>query len=170
MIHAVKKLGLVFVWLAVSCCIAALFGALHNQVSFTLSDEYFTKFKFFQFGLSEFDVAPRILAAYVGILASWWMGLIIGVIVGLPVLILGRIQDIPRVFRQAIFIVLATSIIGALVYDSFVSNYDGYYVPTSVVNIDAFRAAGSMHNGSYLGAAIGVLLAMIWRRIIRRQS
>ena len=57
------------VWLAVSCCIAALFGALHNQVSFTLSDEYFTKFKFFQFGLSEFDVAPRILAAYVGILA-----------------------------------------------------------------------------------------------------
>lgn len=158
------------VWLAVSCCIAALFGALHNQVSFTLSDEYFTKFKFFQFGLSEFDIAPRILAAYVGILASWWMGLIIGVIVGLPVLILGRIQDIPRMFRQAIFIVLATSIIGALVYDQFVSNYDGYYVPSSVVNRDTFHAAGSMHNGSYLGAAVGVLLAMIWRRITRRQS
>ena len=41
-----------FIALVVSACvIAGVYGAIHDQISFTVSSEYFTKFKYIQFGL-----------------------------------------------------------------------------------------------------------------------
>jgi hypothetical protein len=60
-------------WFAFACLLAGLFGALHNQISFTISHEYFTRFKFIQFRIPS-TVPPRVGASIVGWLAAWWMG------------------------------------------------------------------------------------------------
>ncbi len=60
----------------------SLFGALHDQISYTVSPEYFTRFKFIQFGLLDPGLPERLRAAEVGWLASWWMGLPLGIFAG----------------------------------------------------------------------------------------
>ena len=41
------------VLLAAGCLNAGVYGALHNQISFTVSPDYFFAFKFRQFGIPE---------------------------------------------------------------------------------------------------------------------
>ncbi len=72
--------------LLAGCLVAGLYGALHNQISYTVSPDYFHALKFHQFGIPS-SLQGRMGAALVGFLASWWMGLFIGV----PVLIVGLI-------------------------------------------------------------------------------
>lgn len=75
----VKKLFLALVLFVFACLLAGGYGALHNQISYTVSPEYFTKFKFHQFQINEV-IGERLGAAIVGWSASWWMGIFIGII------------------------------------------------------------------------------------------
>src|SRR5258708_14664894 len=78
------KLALLPLLLVSGCLIAGSYGALHNQISYTVSPEYFHAFKFGQFGIPN-ELRGRVGAAIVGWRASWWMGLIIG----MPILLVG---------------------------------------------------------------------------------
>jgi hypothetical protein len=49
-------------------------GAVHDQVSYAISPEYFTKLKFKQFSWADFGWPPRLFAGEVGFLATWWVG------------------------------------------------------------------------------------------------
>ena len=69
------------VLICVSMLIAGSYGALHDQISYTVSDEYFTKFKYKQFGLTHSDLPDRVKVAIIGFRASWWMGIPIGFII-----------------------------------------------------------------------------------------
>jgi hypothetical protein len=59
---------------------AGMCGFLHDQISYTVSPEYFTRLKFYQFNIPV-SLHNRIGAGIVGIQATWWMGLLIGIIV-----------------------------------------------------------------------------------------
>ncbi len=50
-----------------------LYGAVHDQISFSISREYFTRMKFIQFAWADFGWPERLFAAEVGFLATWWM-------------------------------------------------------------------------------------------------
>ncbi len=56
--------------------IAGIFGILHDQITYTISPEYFTRMKFDQFSYADFGYPPRIFVAEIGFLATWWVGLI----------------------------------------------------------------------------------------------
>ena len=77
---------------------AGLFGAVHDQISYSVSSEYFTKFKFIQFGLQDPSVPERIRAAVVGFRASWWMGIPLGALCGVA----GFIQRSPASMGRAL--------------------------------------------------------------------
>lgn len=55
---------------------AGVFGILHDQITYTISPEYFTRMKFDQFRNADFGFPPRILVAEIGFLATWWVGLL----------------------------------------------------------------------------------------------
>ena len=40
--------------------LAGIYGAVHDQISYTISDEYFTKLKFPQFWYANFGFPPRV--------------------------------------------------------------------------------------------------------------
>lgn len=48
----------------VACVLSGLYGAVHNQISYSVSPEYFTKFKFVQFRIN--GLPHRLGAAVVG--------------------------------------------------------------------------------------------------------
>jgi len=81
----------VFILLCLAAMVAAgIFGVLHNQLSFSVGASYFYDVKFAQFGINP-DIPPRIGAAQVGWMASWWMGLAMA----LPAMLIGFLRS-PR--------------------------------------------------------------------------
>src|SRR5580700_8579924 len=58
--------------------VAGMYGALHDQISYSISPEYFTKLKFRQFSYADFGWPHRVFASEVGFLATWWVGLFAG--------------------------------------------------------------------------------------------
>lgn len=62
--------------------IAGIYGVVHDQVTFSLAPEYFTKFKFDQFAYANPGGGERNFVALIGLLATWWVGLAAGWFLG----------------------------------------------------------------------------------------
>ena len=58
--------------------VAGFYGVLHDQITYSISPEYFTRMKFLQFHYADFGLPPRVFVAEIGFLATWWVGLIAG--------------------------------------------------------------------------------------------
>jgi hypothetical protein len=174
------KIALFPLLLAAACIIAGLYGALHDQISYTVSPDYYYAFKFDQFAIPE-NLHNRVGAALVGWHASWWMGLFIG----LPVLIIGLIMPDGRSYMLhaliAFAIVAVTTLLvglGALAVASAIitpANLPDFGYPDAVADKVAFARAGTMHNFSYLGGFLGILTASLYLivarvRLARRRS
>lgn len=155
---------------------AALFGAVHNQVSYTVGPTYFTEFKFFQFQIGA-AIPDRLAAGYVGVMASWWMGPLIG----LPAFIYGLIA-VPTARRYfaggmgaiLIVILLATlgalaGLLGGLIADSTGLLDDVIAFPDGPTRQDLLRA-GFMHDASYLAGALGLFAAFFPMRRARQDT
>src|SRR6476620_12423474 len=87
MTNFIKKAALFPPLLLAGCIISGLYGVLHDQLTYTLSPDYFHAFKFIMFKIPP-SLHNRAGAALVGWLATWWMG----VLIGLPVLTVGLIM------------------------------------------------------------------------------
>ena len=156
-----------FLLVALAAISAAIFGALHNQLSYSVGPSYFHALKFPQFGIAE-GTAPRFGAAQVGVLASWWMG----ALVGLPAFVLG-LFTVPRaqsylaagIGAIGLVLVLATffalaGLVGGLLADATGLLDAVLTLPQGVERSDFLRA-GFMHEAAYVAGGLGALLA-IW--------
>jgi hypothetical protein len=161
------KAALFPVLLTAACLMAGLYGALHNQISYTLSPDYFHALKFHQFDIPS-GLQGRVGASIVGWHASWWMGLFIGV----PVLIVGLILPGWRTYLSrcliAFAVVAGTALVvglAALVYACLTitpASLPGYWYPDGVADKVAFARAGTMHNFSYLGGFLGIVTGSLY--------
>lgn len=171
-----KKMFVFLLLVLIAIFFAGLYGMLHNQISYTVSPEYFTKFKFRQFGLEDMPLPEQVRASIVGFLASWWMGIPIGILVGL----MGFIhQGYRRMFKISLWsFVLAvgfTLIFGlcGLFYGWFqtrtidLASYQTWFIPGDVVNLRRLLCAGYMHNSSYLGGTLAIFVAWAFHIVVR---
>lgn len=167
-----KKLLTFLLIIIVASLIAGVYGILHDQLTYTISSEYYTKFKFYQFKLAHVgDEAlfpnPRIQVSIVGFMATWWVGLFIGLILGLVGLIH---QDNMRMFNVTISalirVLIITFIFGflGLAYGKYYLATQGvsWWLPDNLVDTKNFIAVGSMHNFGYLGGLIGLVAGIIF--------
>ncbi|WP_448697945.1 hypothetical protein ACFGVR_14120 [Mucilaginibacter sp. AW1-3] len=100
--------------------IAGIYGILHDQFTYTISHEYFTKFKFYQLGLADMGTEailpnPRLAVACVGFMATWWTGLLIGPVLGFTGLIQKDGKAMLRSVSRAILVVLGTTAVTGLI-------------------------------------------------------
>jgi hypothetical protein len=161
------KVALFPVLLVAGCLIAGLYGALHDQISYTVSPDYYYTFKFHQFEIPK-DLQNRVGAAIVGWEATWWMGLFIGV----PVLLVGLVMPDAKTYLSrcliAMGVVAVTALVtglGALIYASCTvteSNLPFDWFPPGVVDRAAFARVGVMHNFSYLGGFLGIVTGSLY--------
>lgn len=167
--------GLLFpLLLALGCSISGMYGALHDQISYSVSHEYFHEFKFRQFQIQP-ALHNRLGASLVGWYATWWMGLVIGV----PVLLIARSMPDAKSFASrslvAFAVVALTALtigVAALAYASAHTtdaNLPPYRYPEGVVNRPAFARVGTMHNFSYLGGFAGIITASMYLLIERKR-
>ena len=146
----------------IACLFAGTYGALHNQVSYSVSPEYFTKFKFHQFGLIHFQ--DRLGAAFVGWEAAWWMGIVIGVVlIPLGLVIRGNVNYFLGMIRVFGVVALTTMLVGlaALAIAFLILDADNVgeisRYGNEITDDVAFARAGTMHNFSYLGGLLGIV-------------
>ncbi|MBN1149739.1 hypothetical protein JXA84_00775 [candidate division WOR-3 bacterium] len=93
--------------------IAGIYGMLHDQFTYTVSREYYTKFKFIQLGLTKngetLTYPERLGVAKVGFLATWWTGIPIGVLLRFTGLVhRNRGEMLKYIFFSAILVFLIT--------------------------------------------------------------
>ncbi|MEM7148007.1 MAG: hypothetical protein AAF591_23090 [Verrucomicrobiota bacterium] len=160
---------------AIACIIAGAYGALHNQISYSVSPEYFTKFKFPQFGLVHFQ--DRVGAAIVGWNAAWWMGLVSGIVLiplgmqipGARHFFCSMIRVFGIVAATALGIGGVAFLIACLIVDpNTVEELTRF--ENEIVDDAAFTRAGAMHHFSYFGGLVGIIFGGIAIFRIRRNQ
>lgn len=164
-----KKIVIFLKLLILSIFIATIYGIIHDQITFSISNEYFTKFKFIQFGLIEDSPNieinnPRLYVSLVGVIATWWTGLIAGIILG----IIGLFYKQSNIlFLKSILIIIITAIIFGFigyVYSNFFINLNqmNWILPDNVILKKNFIIVGFIHGFSYLGSLIGLLISIVY--------
>jgi len=171
-----NRLLLYFGLIIVACLFAGTFGIIHDQITYTVSPEYYTKFKFRQFGLLDSPLPERLRVVQVGFLASWWMGIPIGVLVGAVGFIHhGHRRMLQVTLRSFVLVVAFTLLVGliGLTYGIFrtssidLANYQGWFIPPDVVDLRRYLCVGYMHNASYIGGALSIIVAWIYHVVVR---
>jgi hypothetical protein len=167
-----KKLLTLSLIIVLAALVGGIYGIIHDQLTYSISPEYYTKFKFIQFGFVDFGNEailpnPRLSVAGVGFLATWWMGLPIGLILGLVGLVHKDSKQMFRVTLRAIIVTVivafATGLIG-LAYGKLYLADTGvnWWLPDNLIDKGNFIAVGSMHNFSYLGGLTGLIAGSIY--------
>ena len=153
--------------------IAGLYGVLHDQITYSISAEYFTRLKFLQFHYADFGFPPRVFVAEIGFLATWWVGLIAGWFlarIAVPAMSDKRARSsILRGFAIIFASAFAAALVGLLLGlrlgpDSNLSNWQGFTTTRGIVNLPAFVRVAYIHNASYLGGLIGLMVALLYLR------
>lgn len=177
-----NKLLTLIILVAISCLLAGFYGILHDQLTYTISPEYYTKFKFYQFGLMDRGSEaifpnPRIEVSAVGLLATWWMGIPIGIVLGLVGLIhkdwRTMFKMTFRAFLVTIAIAFVTGLIGLAYGHIYLAGkprteFVNWYIPDNLVESESFIQVGSMHNFSYLGGLTGLIGGLVYTIVQRR--
>ena len=98
-----RKFGTFSATIFISIILAGMYGSLHDQVTYSISPEYFTKFKYIQFGFEpQWFGGDRQTVAVIGFLATWWTGIFIGTGIGLIALIFPDHISMRKATRKAI--------------------------------------------------------------------
>ena len=175
-----KKLLVFVILMMLAPLVAGLYGALHDQISYTVAPEYYTKFKFIQFHLTDSPWPDRARAAIVGFRASWWMGLPIGAVVGFAGLIQRDANAMLRASLHAFVVAIAVTLLVGLLglAQGFLAtrgaihraDYAGWFLPSDLTDLRRFVCAGTMHNASYVGGLVGLVAACVYQLVWRWKS
>jgi len=159
--------------------IAGLYGIAHDQITYTLGPEYFTLLKFHQFAWANLGLPPRLHAAEIGFLATWWAGAIATWALARLAVPTWPAREAARHVWKGIAIIfvftLASGITGFLLGQARksnpdFSNWDAYLLPLRIQAPENFVLVAYIHNASYLGGFIGLIVAWIWLAWQRRAT
>ena len=149
--------------------IGGAYGIIHDQVTYAISPEYFTKLKFPQFQYADFGLGDSVFVSTIGFLATWWVGLI-----GAWFLARRLIPNQPRdtAYRQIcagiIVIFLFGLSFGVCGYalglwrgpTADYSSWNAAFHRFHVSDKWAFVRVGYIHNAGYIGGLLGLIVAL----------
>lgn len=171
-----KKLLTFVLLVVISSLLGGAYGILHDQLTYSIAPEYYTKFKFYQFGFIEEGYEanlsnPRVYVSVVGFLATWWMGLFIGSFLALIGFIHSGWNQMftitLKAFLLTMLLAFVTGLVGLMYGHFFLADlpkeeFSHWYIPDNLTDFKNFIKVGSMHNFSYLGGVMGLVVGMVY--------
>ena len=168
------KRALIFLFfIIISPLIAGLYGIIIDEFSYTVSGDFFTKFRFLQYNYP--PTAGRYEVAVMGWKNNW----ILGFFVGIPLAIVGLLHKedskiflyILKSFLITLIVAAFTSLAGFFVGKYFLTKeVANWNLPENISDPDTFMAIETMNNFSFMGATIGMLLAILWQMERRKKD
>lgn len=154
----------------VAALIAGGYGIVHDQITYSISPEYFTKMKFQQFHYADFGWGNRVFAGTIGFLATWWAGLFAG-------WLLARryVPEQPQsLYRRQIALGMAIVFGATLLFglggygyglwrgpEADYSSWNPFLRSLGIEEKWALLRVAYIHNAGYLGALVGLVLALL---------
>lgn len=154
---------------AVGSIVAGSYGIVHDQITYTISPEYFTKYKFAQFHYADFGWPERVFVGTIGFLATWWVGFVAGWFLARRLI---PNQPRPRAFRQirnGIICILSMGFLFGLIGfgygvscgpDADYASSEEILRRLGVTEVYAFMRVAYIHNAGYLGGLVGLIVAL----------
>ena len=169
-----QKLVVFLVTILIATLLISVYSIAQGLIIYSISPEFYTEIKFLQS-----DYNPLVIGsnhervAALEFFSNWWIGLIIGAVVGFTAMIYERPQNMTAAIRDAFLVIFCTIIffnfIVFLIAKFFWAKTDATLKNTNYIpNRDDFIAAGYVHNLSYIAVIAGVILAIIY--ILRKKS
>lgn len=168
------------VWIAIAIISASIYGIVNDQISATISHEYFSVFKRNQFALplqhyGLFTAPMRIQAVFIGVISTWWYGLFLGIMLGINCMI-GHSKPLPtipylRLIARVIITAFCTSVLfGVLAYVFEPTKPDATHLTflNGIKNTRPAFAVAWWHNGAYIGAFVATILASFRAHKLRK--
>lgn len=160
--------------LFLSVVLAGIYGVLHDQVTATISPEYFTLFKFPQFRIPP-GTPFRAGVALTGFYATWWMGIIIGLPLALTGLLFPDHRSMRHYVYRSLVVVFCTAVLlgaaGYLYGCTYLTRHQpDWWFPQGLQDREHFIITGCIHNFSYLGGILGLAAGIIYLVIQKVRS
>lgn len=153
--------------------LASAYGVLHDQWTYSISPEYFTKLKFQQFAHANLGLGERFFVATIGILATWWVGMLAAWLLARRLIPHQPRPQAYRQIRQGFVIVFAFSAIFALggyaygLWRGPEADDTAWAWATrslQITDLGSFVRVAYIHNASYLGSLTGLIVALLTLR------
>jgi len=165
-----RDAGQIFLMGVVGALVAGIYGVIHDQVTYSLSPEYFSKFKAVQFKDYDYGWPVRGFVALIGFLATWWVGLILGwFLARMSLAKLGRVMSwrefwprIGAIFAIMIVCEVAGYVYGTLRYEASLVLWSDWQRVYGIVDVAAFARVGHIHNMAYLGGVFGTVMVSVF--------
>ncbi len=159
--------------------IAGIYGILHDQITYSISPEYFTKLKFEQFRYADFGLGDRVFASTIGFLATWWVGFIAAWFLARR-LLPGQPRDraLCQIRTGIVCIIVFGLAFGIAGYgyglwrgpDADYSSWAWAFHERNITDMSSFVRVAYIHNASYLGGFLGLVFALGMIRPVRNEA
>lgn len=163
---------------AIGALIAGGYGIVHDQITYTISPEYFTRLKFTQFHWADRGLPLRVFVGEIGFLATWWVGLFAGWILARMLAPHAPPAQMVALSLRGFGIVFSFALAAAFIAYLFgltqnpqpeTSGIADLAASLGVADVPAFTRVAYIHNGGYLGGLIGIITAaFVSSRRVRR--
>jgi hypothetical protein len=146
------------------------YGVVHDQITYTISPEYFTNLKFNHFRYANFGLGDRVFAGAIGFLAAWWVGFIVAWFLGRRFLPNQSRAEAHRRLRTAfvcVFVCGASAGVLGYAYGLWRGPDADYaaWIPVlreyAITDGWAFIRVAYIHNASYLGGFLGLIVSLL---------
>ena len=150
----------------ISTILACVFGALHNQISFTVSNEFFKNYLFGNFRTYEWNIKnERILASIVGIFGTYWVGFLMGIAFGIIYIFTNTEQKFKKILPAiliTLFFAFFGSIVGFILGKFIPIENSGVFMDFGTNNPQNYVCAALMHRISYYFGLLGLIFGVIY--------
>ena len=159
--------------------IGGLYGLIHDQITFSISAEYFTKVKFHQFRCVDVGFGDRVFASTIGFIATSLVGFVAGWVLARRLIPAQPRGTAWRQIRASFVCVFACGLLFGLLgygYGLWRGPDAGYFAwdwaiqKYAIEDRWSFVRVAYIHNGGYLGGAIGLTIAILTIRPERHAS
>jgi hypothetical protein len=152
---------------------AGMYGAIHDQITYTIYPEFFTLTRFGIEGISP-DIHPRLGAAISGINNAWKLGIPLGLLLSLVGLIHSGHRKMFFFTLQSFLIALGLAVFAALIavvlpVTEVSSDINMAHFP-SISDPLKFSKVVSVNNFARAGAIIGMILGVGWHAYITKKD
>ncbi|MGZ4987442.1 MAG: hypothetical protein ACXWBP_05330, partial [Limisphaerales bacterium] len=155
----------------IGALIAGIYGIVHDQFTYIIAPEYFTKLKFEQFRYADFGFPRRVYVAEIGFLATCWVGLFAGWFIARSAVPFFDLTNLVRHCTIAFAITFAIAIAGTVCGYAFgvfhganYSSWEPVAYELKIVDLPSFVRVAYIHNGSYAGGLCGLIVALFYIR------
>ncbi|QDV19075.1 hypothetical protein Pan153_37380 [Gimesia panareensis] len=165
----VRNVRKILPYLLYGTVLGGLYGMMHDQISYTISREYFTDFKFHQFRYADFHLPERLFVGIIGFLATWWVGFFAGWFLGrirffsddFTTAHRDMLQGFTIIFCCAVGAGILGGVVGYLNFYVFdAQEFMGFEKQFSGTTLKRFAIVGTIHNSGYAGGLAGFIVAI----------